>query len=93
MTRLRCDQTSAWPALQALYAASGKNFDLKAAFDHLAYPGRHSGLIWEKGNVVTVWLDQRQWENWLAWRRRHREAVDGLDIRLGEADAAVDERA
>ncbi|WP_431095099.1 glucose-6-phosphate isomerase [Polaromonas aquatica] len=32
MTRLRCDQTSAWPALQALYAASGKNFDLKAAF-------------------------------------------------------------
>ena len=32
MNRLRCDQTSAWPALQALYAASGKNFDLKAAF-------------------------------------------------------------
>lgn len=32
MNRLRCDQTSAWPALQALYAASGKHFDLKAAF-------------------------------------------------------------
>lgn len=32
MNRPRCDQTSAWPALQALYAASGKDFDLKAAF-------------------------------------------------------------
>ncbi|MGH6640160.1 MAG: glucose-6-phosphate isomerase [Polaromonas sp.] len=32
MNRLRCDQTPAWAALQALFEASGKNFDLKDAF-------------------------------------------------------------
>ncbi len=32
MNRLRCDQTPAWPALQALFDASGKNFDLRKAF-------------------------------------------------------------
>ena len=32
MTRLRCDQTPAWAALQACFDASGKNFDLRQAF-------------------------------------------------------------
>ncbi|MDP3706911.1 MAG: glucose-6-phosphate isomerase [Polaromonas sp.] len=32
MSRLRCDQTPAWAELHALFEASGKNFDLKAAF-------------------------------------------------------------
>ncbi|MDO8718944.1 MAG: glucose-6-phosphate isomerase, partial [Polaromonas sp.] len=32
MSRLRCDKTPAWAALQDLFQASGKNFDLNAAF-------------------------------------------------------------
>ncbi len=32
MTRLRCDQTAAWAALQASFVASGKAFDLREAF-------------------------------------------------------------
>ncbi len=32
MTRLRCDQTPAWAALQACFDTSGKNFDLREAF-------------------------------------------------------------
>src|SRR5665647_1220079 len=32
MNPLRCDQTPAWAALQALFEASGKNFDLRKAF-------------------------------------------------------------
>jgi glucose-6-phosphate isomerase len=32
MSRVRCDRTPAWGELQALYAHSGKNFDLRTAF-------------------------------------------------------------
>ena len=32
MSRLRCDQTAAWSALQASFDASGKEFDLRAEF-------------------------------------------------------------
>ncbi|MGQ0731897.1 glucose-6-phosphate isomerase [Acidovorax sp.] len=32
MTRLRCDQTPAWAALQACFEAGGKSFDLREAF-------------------------------------------------------------
>ena len=32
MTRIRCDQTGAWAALQASFDASGKTFDLRDAF-------------------------------------------------------------
>ena len=32
MTRLRCDQTAAWEALQASFDAGGKAFDLREAF-------------------------------------------------------------
>jgi glucose-6-phosphate isomerase len=32
MTRLRCDQTPAWQALQTAFAASGKTFDARTAF-------------------------------------------------------------
>jgi glucose-6-phosphate isomerase len=33
MTRTRCDRTPAWAQLQAAYQASGKDFDLRRAFD------------------------------------------------------------
>ena len=32
MSRLRCDQTPAWAALQAFFEAEGKHFDLRQAF-------------------------------------------------------------
>ena len=38
MTRMRCDRTPAWRALQTLYAASGASLDLRRLFDH--DPGR-----------------------------------------------------
>ena len=38
MTRMRCDRTPAWRALQTLYAASGGRLDLRRLFDH--DPGR-----------------------------------------------------
>jgi glucose-6-phosphate isomerase len=47
--RLRCDQTAAWAALQARYAASGKTFDLREAF--AANPGRFADFSQDAPHV------------------------------------------